>query len=181
MLPFGWIGEGGSSPPYHFSGLTPDELTTFMSYWVIWRSPLIYGGDLLVPDKLSLSLITNPRALHITDHSTNNAPHSVSSTLLVWRADSDHWREDGLSYVSLHNLVNATTVTAVAVEAVRRPRQNGTECAVMDVWSGQEMGRMKQIALSLRPHASALLVLHDCTASMAGGHSRRRRATSGAA
>ena len=165
MLPFGWIGEQGSSPPYHFSGLSQDELVTFMSYWVIWRSPLIYGGDLLVPDKFSLSLISNPRALQITDHSVNNAPHSVTATLLVWRADSDEWRQNGVSYVSVHNLVNRTTVTSVRVGDVRRPVQNGTECAVRDVWSGEERGRVSEIALSLRPHASGLLVLHDCTTS----------------
>ena len=181
MLPFGWIGEGGSSPPYHFSGLSHDELVTFMSYWVMWRSPLIYGGDLLVPDAFSLSLISNPRALRITDHSTNNAPQSVSGSVMVWRADSRGWMEDRVSYVSVHNLVNDTTAVTVVVADVRRPVQNGTECAVVDVWSGDSLGRMQQIKLSLRPHASALLTLINCTAARevgrAHGGQQGRKAT----
>ena len=161
----GWIAEPGiSSQPYHLSSLSLDEQRTLMSYWTMWRAPLIMGGDLLKPDPFSLQLITHAPALQITDHSVNNAPLSSDDPrLAVWRADSDDWQRDGVSYVSVHNLQNESAVLGITVASSRRPTQTGDVCLVQDVWTGEMLGSRGQISVNLRRHASAIFKLSECT------------------
>ena len=163
MLPLGWIGEPGAAVnPYHWSFLSQDEQVTLMSYWTMWRSPLIYGGDLQHPDPFSLKLITNADALTITDHSVHNAPVMANASLAIWRADSESWSSDGISYAAVFNLLNATAAVSIVVADVRQPAQAGSVCDVQDVWSGEQLGSRKVLDVSLRPHQSYLWKLSNC-------------------
>jgi alpha-galactosidase len=162
----GWIAEPGvSSQPYHLSSLSADEQLTLLSYWTMWRAPLMFGGDLLKPDPFSLALITNAAALQITDHSVNNAPVNVSAQLILWRADSDDWQRDGVSFVSIHNLQNTTAVIDITVALSRQPTQAGDVCLVQDVWTGEMLGSRRQLSVNLRRHASVIYRLYDCNDS----------------
>ena len=163
QLPFGWIGEGGSSPPYHWSWFTLDEQVSVVSLWAIWRSPLFYGGTLEKPDAASLALVTHRGILNLTDHSTNNAPVTATAALEVWRADADDWQSSGVSYGTLHNFLNATTANAtVSVQQLRQPVQSGSACQVTDVWSGDSLGSLTSLVVSLRPHQSRVFQLSAC-------------------
>ena len=47
--------EGGGAP----TKFTPDEQQTVLTLWSIFRSPLIFGGDLPPNDAATTALITN--------------------------------------------------------------------------------------------------------------------------
>ena len=69
MLPLGKLKvtdkEGGGTP----TNFTPDEQQTVMTLWSIFRSPLIFGGDLPSNDAATTALITNEEVLEVNQHS----------------------------------------------------------------------------------------------------------------
>ena len=167
-MPLGWLGtEGVNKAPSRPCNLTRDEQLTLMSLWTIFRSPLVYGGDWQHPDAWTLSLLTNPEALAITDHSTHNAYLTSNTSLAVWRADSEGWQEDGRSYFTVHNLRDEEQRVEVRLEELRGGQQGATQCVLRDVWARADVGKMAGTqAFTLRPHASLLYALHNCTAAV---------------
>ena len=132
-----------------------------MSLWTIFRSPLMYGGDLQHMDAASSALISNKEALRITDHSTNNNFTSSTPLQAVWRADSEGWQQDGLSYFTVHNLQDSQQNVTVSTSSVRG-QQSGTNCQLRDVWQQKDVGSGSSFTFTLRTHASGLYALHDC-------------------
>ena len=162
----GYLGiEGSNINPLRLCNLTRDEQVTLMSLWTIFRSPLMYGGDLQHPDAFSLALITNAEALNITDHSTNNAYLVSNSSTAVWRADSAAHSSDGRSYFTVHNLSDEPQSIAVELQQLRG-QQKGAVCTLRDVWQRQDIGTLTNSrTFTLRPHASGLYALHSCANS----------------
>ena len=169
ILPLGYIGdEGQCHPPSRFSKLTQDEQVTVMSLWVIVRSPLQYAGDLRHIDPFSMALITNTQALKINANSTNNDFLISNSSMAVWRADSIDWRNDGVSYVSIHNLLDTTVLISIKIQAVRGV-QKGDHCEIFDVWNQSTDSKILLpsdiISVTLQKHASALFTIFNCSSS----------------
>jgi len=167
MLPLGWIGvEGDNVPPSRLSNLTSDEQHTLMSLWTIFRSPLMYGGDLQHPDPLSLSLITNVEALAISDNSTNTDYILSGPTLAVWRSDSSDWRQSGISYFSVHNIADSPLDGLTLSTRQLRGKQNGESCTMRDIWAYENILHATNFTFTLRPHQSGLYSLHSCNGAM---------------
>jgi len=165
MLPLGWLGvEGDNSPPRRLCNLTEDEQQTLMSLWTIFRSPLMYGGDLQHPDAFSLALLTNPEALAITDNSTNTDYVLSGPTLAIWRSDDAEWQQSGVSYFSVHN-IGEQRVDGLSLSTQQlRGKQPGTACTLRDVWARQDIQHGAHISITLRAHQSGLYSLHSCDA-----------------
>lgn len=87
MIPLGRISIRGERGEDRMSQLTKDEQFTLMSLWAIFRSPLMFGGDLPSNDDFTLGLLTNEEVLHITNKSKNNRLLSDDGQRLVWVAD----------------------------------------------------------------------------------------------
>lgn len=102
MLPLGHIGirsvDGGGAD--RWTRFTKDEQLTMMSLWSIFRSPLIFGGELRDNDDWTLSLLTNREVLrmHRESHSAREALHQ--GDLIVWTAS----HVDGSTYVAVFNV-----------------------------------------------------------------------------
>src|SRR5437762_7822269 len=95
MLPLGRLKvtdkEGGGTP----TRFTPDEQQTLMTLWSIFRSPLIFGGDLPSNDAATTALITNDEVLAVDQHSSGGHQALEEGNLRVWIANipnsSDHY------------------------------------------------------------------------------------------
>ncbi len=87
MIPLGRISIRGERGGDRMSSLTRDEQYTLMTLWTIFRSPLMFGGDLPSNDDFTLSLLTNPEVLYITNNSSNNRLFSDDGNKTVWLAD----------------------------------------------------------------------------------------------
>jgi len=72
MLPLGRIGIRAERGNDRMSELTSDEQITLMTLWCIFRSPLMFGGDLPGNDEFTLSLLTNEEVLTANQQSTGN-------------------------------------------------------------------------------------------------------------
>jgi hypothetical protein len=150
MLPFGKLRvtakEGGGTP----SKFTPDEQQTVMTLWSIFRSPLIFGGDLPSLDPATLALITNDEVLAVNQRSTHNRQVLEEGNIRVWTADAPDGRD---RYVAVFNLGDDVanidlpwSKVGISVFIVQ----------VRDLWSKTSLGEKDRLLVTVRPHASVL-------------------------
>ncbi len=87
MIPLGRISIRGERGADRMTRLTKDEQYTLMTLWTIFRSPLMFGGDLPSNDEFTLSLLTNSEVLDILKNSTNNRLLLNKDSQQIWLAD----------------------------------------------------------------------------------------------
>lgn len=152
MLPLGKLrvtsAEGGGA----LTKFTADEQQTVMTLWSIFRSPLIFGGDLPSNDAATTSLITNKEVLDVDQHS--NGGHEVAdeiSGIRVWGANG---AVGGQYYVAFFNLTDKRVINATWPWL--KIGIFGTVRDVRDLWTHRSVDASKGLKISLRPHASAL-------------------------
>jgi len=71
-----------------------------MTLFAIFRSPLMFGGDLPGNDAFTLSLLTNNEVLDVSKYSSNNHQLYRENDLVVWAADDT---KTGDKYVAFFN------------------------------------------------------------------------------
>ena len=87
MLPLGRLGIRAERGDDRRSRFTRDEQYTLMTLWSIFRSPLMFGGDLPSNDAFTLALLTNKRVLAMHRNSANNRQLFRHDDLVAWTAD----------------------------------------------------------------------------------------------
>jgi hypothetical protein len=153
MLPLGQIGLRAERGNDRLSLLTHDEQRTLMTLWCVFRSPLMFGGDLPTLDPFTTSLLSNAAVLDIDQHSTDNRLALSDGDLRVWTAKAS--TGPATTYVALINLGDTPLATHVRLEQIgARPAAQ-----LHDLWTGESVAADKEIAVKLAPHASALYAL----------------------
>jgi alpha-galactosidase len=156
MLPLGKLRvtakEGGGSP----SKFTPDEQQTVMTLWSIFRSPLIFGGDLPSLDSATLKLITNDEVLAVDQHSRGNHQALEEGNVRAWVASISPATRD--YYIAVFNLGDETTRANLPWH---RFFHVGSTAEVRDLWARKTLGPKAAIEVELRPHASVLYKISD--------------------
>jgi hypothetical protein len=100
MLPLGRIGIRAERGNDRMSGFTPDEQYTLMTLFAIFRSPLMFGGDLPSNDDFTLTLLTNKEVLAVNQTSSNNRQLFRENDLIAWTADDP---KSGDIYLAVFN------------------------------------------------------------------------------
>jgi len=150
MLPFGKLRvtsvEGGGAP----SKFTADEQQTVMTLWSIFRSPLIFGGDLPSNDAATTTLITNEEVLDVNQHSRGGHQVLEKGNIRTWVADSS---KPGERYVAVFNLGETAQDVHLDWKGIGI---TASRLFAHDLWSHKSLGQLSGIQMTLRPHASAL-------------------------
>ncbi|HSB77063.1 MAG TPA: glycoside hydrolase family 27 protein, partial [Terriglobales bacterium] len=150
MLPLGKLRvtakEGGGSP----SKFTTDEQQTAMTLWCISRSPLIFGGDLPSNDAATTALITNREVLQVDQQSSGNRQVLQKGNVRAWRAQTAGGKD---YYVAVFNLGEQAQEMRLTWSGLG---VRTASAQVRDLWRHKDLGRLKDLQLNLRPHASAL-------------------------
>lgn len=154
MIPLGRISIRGERGEERMTRLTKDEQYSLMTLFTIFRSPLMFGGDLPSNDEFTLSLLTNEEVLRMHRESTDvrqlfNADGRVAIT-------SRH-AKTGEVYLALFNIGDEKDAElAVSLSELGL----SGNCEVVNLWNGEntivKQGILKQM---LAPHASVLLKL----------------------
>ncbi|MGI4737542.1 MAG: NPCBM/NEW2 domain-containing protein [Janthinobacterium lividum] len=100
MLPLGRLGIRAERGDDRQTRFTPDEQRTLMTLWSIFRSPLMFGGDLPSTTPATLALLTNPRVLAVHHASTHNRQLFRRGDLVGWVADDPN---TGDKFLALFN------------------------------------------------------------------------------
>jgi alpha-galactosidase len=150
MLPLGKLRvtakEGGGDP----TKFTADEQQTLMTLWSIFRSPLIFGGDLPSNDAATTALITNQEVLEVNQHSQGGHQILDRGGIRSWVAEGKTAAEH---YVAVFNLGESTTEVNLSWKELGVVSPAAT---VRDLWLHQESEGKDGIHIRLKPHASLL-------------------------
>ena len=128
MLPLGKIGLRAERGEARWSGFTKDEKYTLMTLFAIFRSPLMFGGDLPSNDEFTLSLITNKDVLNVNQHSINGKQLFRENDLIAWTADDP---KTGDKYLALFNASDQQPI--VESKAIWKSEQITQEAADQSV------------------------------------------------
>jgi alpha-galactosidase len=150
MLPLGTLRITDKNGAPQQTRFTADEQQTVLTLWSMFRSPLIFGGDLPSADPATLALLTNREVLEIDQNSSHNREILERGSLRVWLADAPGSQDQ---YAAVFNLGDAVETmqlnwTELGIELAKP--------AVHDLWQHKNLGRQKNLDVTLRPHASAL-------------------------
>ena len=108
MLPLGRIGIRAERGDPRMTAFTKDEQYTLMTLWSIFKSPLMFGGNLPDNDPFTLSLLTNKNVLKVLNESTNNKPIFTDKDKAAWMADEP---QTGAKYLAVFNTTDQKMVT----------------------------------------------------------------------
>ncbi len=103
MLPLGKIagmGEGGKGLSYRKSRFTHSEQRMLMTLWCMFRSPLMFGGEMRDNDEFTNSLLTNSRILAMHHDGRHAKQISRKKDIVTWRSES----KLGVRYLAIFNL-----------------------------------------------------------------------------
>ena len=151
MLPLGHIGIRAERGEDRASMLTHDEQYTLMSMWSIFRSPLMFGGDLPSSDAFTVDILTNPEVLDVDQHSANGREVYRDGEIIGWIADIPG---SPSKYLTVSNTSDTERTIHLPWKSVGI---NAKMVSVRDLWIHKELGRSDALTLPLRPHASVLL------------------------
>jgi hypothetical protein len=156
MLPLGHLRFG---EPTKF---TPDEQTTMLTLWAIFRSPLMLGCDLTKLDDATLALITNPEVLAVNQASFGGYEFSRGDGTIVWIAQAEGTHD---LYVAMFNTGESIRAVEVGLHDIRaiasapelRESKVSAYVEVRDLWSRRDLSNESEhVSATLRPHAAAL-------------------------
>ena len=152
MIPLGRISIRGERGGDRQSRLTKDEQKVLMTFFTIFRSPLMFGGDMPSLDPFTTSLLTNKAVLKMHRESTDvkflfNDKEKVAVT--------SRNAKTGQRYLALFNLSDKAEAKEVSVKLSELGINKLS--GVTDLWSGKAVQNDgKQIMVNLQPHSSVL-------------------------
>ncbi len=100
MLPLGHIAIRGERGVDRQTNFTKDEQYTLMTLWSIFKSPLMFGGNLPDNEAFTDSLLTNDEVLYMHKTSVNNRQWYNQEDRIAWTADDP---KNGDKFVALFN------------------------------------------------------------------------------
>lgn len=151
MLPLGHIGirsvDGGGAD--RWTRFTRDEQITMMTLWSIFRSPLMFGGELRDNDGWTLSLLTNRDVLDMHRQSDGARQILREGSRIVWVAEGPN----DARYAALFNTGDEAQAVRVSLQQLGcRGSVRGKE-----LWTGRETGSLDgHLSAVIPPHGAAL-------------------------
>jgi alpha-galactosidase len=135
MLPLGHIGIRAERGDDRQSLFTKDEQITVMTLWSIFKSPLIFGGDLPSCDDWIISLITNDEVLSVNQTGRNPRLIFNDGEKIAWMSDVPDSKD---KYLALFNINEKGQTIKISVEFDKMGLSN--RCSVRNLWEHREMG-----------------------------------------
>lgn len=147
MLPLGKLciieKEGGG----RYTNFTEDEQKILMTLWCIFRSPLMFGGDLRENDQFTLDLLTNTRLLDMHRHGRKAKQIYRKDDLVVWRSQT----KDGKVYVAMFNIGEKNQKFKLRFKDIELSGKDKFPAA--DVWTGAGFELENKSQIELKPHS----------------------------
>ena len=152
MIPIGLLNRRG--PGYgteRRSGFTHTEQFTLMTLWSIARSPLMYGGDLMMMRPIELMLLSNKEVLQVNQASLNNHQLFRDGNKIAWVADVP---DSDDRYLAIFNLGDDGK-TSIEVKFEDLGIRN--QVSIRDLWKQEDIGSFRnEFAIEIEPHGSGL-------------------------
>lgn len=148
MLPLGRIGIRGVQHD-RWTNFTKDEQVTMMTLWTLFRSPLMFGGEMRDNDEWTLSLLTNQDVLNMHRHSYGARQIIREGDQIVWLAEGP----EGERFVALFNTGELLAEVSVSIADLGM----GSGVKAKELWSGEQTSLLEDtLSAAIPPHGAAL-------------------------
>jgi alpha-galactosidase len=154
MLPLGHIGLRAERGNPRMTAFTKDEQYTLMTLWCIFRSPLMFGGNLPDNDPFTLSLLNNEEVIAVLKNSANNKELFRTSDAIGWIADDP---KTGDKYLALFNISDKPEPAKITVSLKDLGLTGSFE--LRDLWAKKELGVFTNVTASINKHGAGLYKL----------------------
>jgi alpha-galactosidase len=155
MIQIGKLSKRGPVGEERYSRFTPDEEYTHMTFWSIFRSPLMLGGNLPENRAFELHLFNNSEVIAVNQHGENPRELYNKNGHMVWFS---HVQGSKAIYLAMFNLGEEASDIPVDFADV------GLKGNVMvrDLWKKQNLGIFnKNYHQEINKHGSALFILSE--------------------
>ncbi|MFY9150644.1 MAG: glycoside hydrolase family 27 protein [Prolixibacteraceae bacterium] len=152
MLPLGHIALRAERGSDRMTGFTKAEQVTLVNLWSIFRSPLMFGGDLPTNDDFTLSLLTNDEVLAVNQNSATNKQLKSENGLIVWTADVPETEDKYVAFFNINDEVSSEISVTLSELGI-----SGTYTA-KDLWNKEnKIMNGDTLRVGVEPHASVLV------------------------
>ena len=149
MLALGRIGIRAERGDDRQTRFTKDEQITLMTLWSIFRSPLMFGGDLPSNDEFTLSLLTNKEVLAVNQGSRNNRELFARGNFIAWTADASRGRDKYLAVFNIGDEPESEITVPLSEVGLKG------NCKVRDLWKKEDVGVVQHNLTSTVPRHGA--------------------------
>ena len=150
MLPLGRLVIWKEGPQGWKNRLTRDEQKTLMTLWVIFRSPLMMGGDLPSLDDFTASLLTNQAVLDVNQKSEWNRELFHQGDFIAWTAKPQGSNDLILALFNLGEQPLKVDVPWPDLDLEQNPK-------MVDLWSGDgTLGKGQSFLVEIPRHGAGL-------------------------
>lgn len=151
MIPIGLLSRRGPNGEQRRSLYTENEKTTLMTLFAIFRSPLMYGGDLTMMMNPERKLLTNKAVLAVNQNSFNNRQLFRHLDKIAWIADVPGSTDKYLAVFYLGDYPTEEITVTLSEMGLNQ------QCKVTDLWSSGEIGTFKTVLkVSIPKHGAGL-------------------------
>ena len=161
MIPLGHIAIRGERGNDRMTRLTKDEQYSLMTFFAMFRSPLMFGGNLPDNDEFTLSLLTNKEVLrmHRESREVRQLFQENGKTAITSRNPVS-----GEKYLAVFNISDNAEPMTISIDLQDMDIDSATQ--VKDMWTGETVNVTNGIlSVSLRPHACGLFVCDNYPAN----------------
>ena len=155
MLPLGRISKNGycHGEKNRYTDFTKPEQYTLMTLWGIFKSPLMFGGNMPENDEFTLSLLTNGEYLkmHRTCRNSRELLRKEKNGRghIIWAADGRK-----CSYIAVFNTDIKPKKIRLRLDGVI---DTSVKHAVFDIWQNERVNDVKSSLVSeVEPHGAKL-------------------------
>lgn len=153
MIPLGRISIRGERGEDRMTRLSKDEQYSLMTLFTIFKSPLMFGGDLPSNDEFTLSLLTNKEVLHMHSESTDVKQLFQDENKVAITSKNPN---TGETYLALFNISDEAEPQEISVPL----NEADINFAVTNLWTGETVGTFSNtFSQTLNAHASGLYKL----------------------
>src|SRR5665647_1319021 len=123
-----------------------------MTLFTIFKSPLMFGGDLPSNDEFTLSLLTNEEVLKMHRESTGVRQLFQEEGKVAITSKNP---ETGEIYLALFNLSDGEDPESVEVDLAKLGLSG--KCTIRNLWTGEDLGEISgKFTQNLSTHSSGL-------------------------
>lgn len=153
MIPLGRISIRGERGEERMTRLTPDEQYSLMTLFTIFKSPLMFGGDLPSNDDFTLSLLTNKEVLRMHRESTDVKQLFQDENKVAITSKNPN---SGETYLAFFNISDGTEPLEIRIPL----DEADVDFSVTNLWTGEKLGTFSNtFSQNLNAHASGLYKL----------------------
>ena len=151
MLQIGKLSKRGPVGQERYSRFTEDELYTHMTFWCIYQSPLMLGGNMPENRDLELKLFTNEEVINVNQQGEKPRQLYKTDSAEVWVSNVKGSKDLN---VAIFNIGNNPAPIKIDMAQLGI----NEKVLIRDLWKKQDIGfYKKEYAATLNGHASMLL------------------------